>query len=50
MAADCVFAELDLDGTERLCAELSGRLCATDAVLFKASRAMKLERVIEKIF
>ncbi len=50
MAADCVFAELDLDGTERLCAELSGRLCATDAVLFKASRGVKLERVIEKIF
>jgi UDP-N-acetylmuramoyl-tripeptide--D-alanyl-D-alanine ligase len=50
MAADCVFAELDADGIDRLCAELAGRLGDGDAVLFKASRAMKLERVIEKIF
>ena len=50
MAASRVFAELDIDGIDRLCAELSGRLCSLDAVLFKASRGVKLERVIERIF
>lgn len=50
MRADCVFAERDGDAIERLAVEIKGKLAEGDAILFKASRAMALERVIEALF
>ncbi len=50
MKADCVFAERDGSAFERIVDEIKGRIADGDAVLFKASRAMKLENVIEMLF
>ncbi len=50
MAAQNVFAEKDTESIERLCKEISGRMAKGDAVLFKASRGVKLERAIQNLF
>ncbi len=50
MSPSLVFAQKDTDGVDSLAAELSARLCKGDAVLFKASRALSLERVIDRLF
>ena len=38
------------DGKDMLCDELKEQIKDGDCILFKASRGMKLEEVIEKIF
>lgn len=50
MNPSCVFAEKSVDNIDSLCTELSCRMSAGDAVLFKASRGVALERAIEKLF
>lgn len=50
MAAQSVFAEKDTENIERLCEEISARVARGDALLFKASRGVRLERAIEKLF
>ena len=50
MSAHNVFAERNTDNIESLCKEIECRIEAEDAVLFKASRGVKLERAIEQLF
>lgn len=50
MSAAAVFAERDTDAIDSLCAEISARMGEGDAILFKASRGVALERVIDKLF
>ncbi len=50
MNAHSVFAERDTDNIESLCTEIRGRMREGDTMLFKASRGVALERVIEKLF
>ena len=50
MSPSSVFAELDADNTERIRAEIVGRLSPKDAVLFKASRALRLEKIMDSVF
>ncbi len=45
-----VFAERCIDNIESLCLEINGRMAKGDAILFKASRSIALERAIEKLF
>lgn len=47
MAEENVFVFRDLDSPEALAEALKGEVKASDAILFKASRAVQLERVIE---
>ena len=50
MNPECVFAERDGEAAERLATEIKGKIREDDAILFKASRAMALERIIESLF
>ncbi len=50
MSARNVFAERDTDNIESLCREAEERLCKGDVILFKASRGVRLERAIERLF
>lgn len=50
MSPSCVFAQVDEGEIDSVCSELKGILKSGDAVLFKASRAISLERVIDKVF
>ncbi len=50
MNARDVFAECDSENIDALCCEISHRMREGDAILFKASRSMALERAIEKLF
>ncbi len=50
MSPSSVFAQKDIDDLDNFTAELSARLSVGDAVLVKASRALSLERVIDKVF
>lgn len=50
MAAQNVFAERNTENIESLCDEIRGRLRKGDAILFKASRGVMLERAINIIF
>ena len=50
MSPSCVFAQIDEGEIDSVCAELKGILKSGDAVLFKASRTISLERVIDKVF
>ncbi len=50
MSEENVFSETDVENIENFCAELEKRLCEGDGVLVKASRGVKLERVIERLF
>ncbi len=45
-----VFAERDTDNIEAICLEAESRLREGDAILFKASRGVRLERAIERLF
>ncbi len=45
-----VFAERDVDNIEGLCLEAGGRMKCGDVMLFKASRGVRLERAIERLF
>ncbi len=45
-----VFAEQNQDNIASLAAEIADKLQEGDAILFKASRSMKLERVIDALF
>ena len=46
----CVFAHRDIESIDSFVDEIKASLCAGDVILFKASRAIRLERIIEKIF
>ena len=50
MNAHCVFVERDTDNIEMLCLEIENNMSKGDAVLFKASRSLRLERAIERLF
>ena len=50
MNAHCVFVERDTDNIEKLCLEIENKMSKGDAVLFKASRSLRLERAIERLF
>jgi len=50
MSAQNVFAERDQENTESLVAEIKARIEPGDAILFKASRGVRLERVISSLF
>ena len=50
MSAHNVFAERDCESIESLVAEIRASLKAGDAILFKASRGVRLERVISLLF
>ncbi len=50
MSARDVFAESDVDAIDRLCDEIKGRMSVGDAILFKASRSLELERAIKNLF
>ncbi|MBE6646093.1 MAG: UDP-N-acetylmuramoyl-tripeptide--D-alanyl-D-alanine ligase [Ruminococcaceae bacterium] len=50
MPAKNVFAEKSVDNIDSLCSELDGRMKSGDALLFKASRGVELERAIKKLF
>ncbi len=50
MNVHSVFAERCIDNIESLCLEINGRMAKGDAILFKASRSVALERAIEKFF
>ncbi len=45
-----VFAERDVENIEAICIEAEGCLIPGDAILFKASRGVRLERAIERLF
>ena len=45
-----VFVEKDIEAIDHLADRIRSTLTSGDAVLFKASRALALERIIEKIF
>ncbi len=50
MNTSSVFAERDINNIERLCGEIRGRVACGDAILFKASRSVALERAIDMLF
>ncbi len=50
MSAHSVFAEQDVDNIESLCRETEGSLNEGDVILFKASRGVRLERAIDRLF
>lgn len=50
MSPHSVFAETNVDNVESLKSEISGRISEGDSILFKASRALMLERVIDAVF
>ncbi len=50
MNARDVFAEKSVENIDSLCSELEGRISCGDAILFKASRGVELERAIDKLF
>ncbi len=50
MDAHNVFAERDTENIEKLCREIESRLKIGDAILFKASRGVALERAIKRLF
>ena len=50
MSADNIFSETDVENIDTLCAELEKRINDGDGVLVKASRGVRLERVIERLF
>ena len=50
LGADCVFAERDGEAFTRIAEEIRSKMSSGDAILFKASRAMRLEKVIEELF
>ena len=50
MSARNTFVERDTENIDSLVAEIKAKIRAGDAILFKASRSVKLERVIEKLF
>jgi UDP-N-acetylmuramoyl-tripeptide--D-alanyl-D-alanine ligase len=50
MSAHNVFAERDCENIESLVAEIKAKIQAGDAILFKASRGVRLERVISALF
>lgn len=50
MSEDNIFSETDVENVETLCTELEKRLSQGDGVLVKASRGVRLERVIERLF
>ncbi len=50
MNVNNVFAENDTDNIEALCLEADHVLQKGDAILFKASRGVRLERAIERLF
>lgn len=50
MNAHCVFVERDTDQIEKLCLEVESKMSEGDAILFKASRGVRLERAIEELF
>lgn len=50
MNPHCVFVERDTDNIESLCLEVESKMSEGDAILFKASRGVRLERAIERLF
>ncbi len=50
MNAHNVFAQRDTDNVESLCLEIKARMNRGDVILFKASRGVALERVIDRLF
>lgn len=50
MNTHCVFVERDTDNIEKLCLEIENKMSEGDAILFKASRSLRLERAIERLF
>ena len=46
---DLLFVEKDIENIEHFAAKVKSVLNASDAILFKASRALRLERIIELI-
>jgi UDP-N-acetylmuramoyl-tripeptide--D-alanyl-D-alanine ligase len=45
-----VFVERDIENIDHFAEKIRSSLTSGDAILFKASRALALERIIEKIF
>ena len=50
MNEENIFSETDVENVDALCEELARRLTTGDGVLIKASRGVRLERVIERLF
>lgn len=50
MDSDCVFSVEEADGKDALAALIKERISVGDTLLFKASRSMRLEEVIDRIF
>lgn len=50
MSAENIFSETDTENVEILCKELESKMNEGDGVLIKASRGVRLERVIERLF
>ena len=50
MSGENIFSETDVENAEALCQALEGKMQAGDGVLIKASRGVRLERVIERLF
>ena len=50
MREENIFSETDIENAEALCQALEGKMQAGDGVLIKASRGVRLERVIERLF
>ncbi|MBQ4091150.1 MAG: UDP-N-acetylmuramoyl-tripeptide--D-alanyl-D-alanine ligase [Clostridia bacterium] len=50
MAEECVFSFIDTEDADKLADLLLSYIKEGDAVLFKASRSLKLERVAQKVF
>lgn len=50
MRLDSVFVEKNVDEVDALAAEINAKITDGDAILFKASRALRFERIIETLF